>query len=104
MAAYGGGLLDEGELEDALEKAFNDGEVGDLNDLVCDDDQISDEAAANFGGSDTSVDCSVEDDSFECTVSEEDQEDVVLKGSVEDDKACDVVLEFNGEEFPPGGN
>ncbi|MCI0713785.1 MAG: hypothetical protein L0154_26745 [Chloroflexi bacterium] len=94
LVACGGGL-DEGELEDALEKAFNDGDVGDLNDLVCEDEQVG---AAEFAVpfEVDSVDCSVDDSDVECdiTVAAEGQTvDLTLAGTVDDDdKLCDITL------------
>lgn len=88
LAACGGGL-DEGEFADAVEKAFERGDFGDYNDLVCDDDQIDQDV--DSPAIDASVECSVEDDTFECDI-EAAGDTSTLTGEVEDDKACNVIL------------
>jgi hypothetical protein len=95
LSACGGGV-DEDNLEDALSKALNDGDTGDLEDLVCDDDkeELTQESEPV---EDASVDCSVEDDSFSCDISitESGQSfDFVYKGDVEDGKICNVDVEL----------
>ncbi|MCI0713163.1 MAG: hypothetical protein L0154_23610 [Chloroflexi bacterium] len=92
LAACGGGL-DEGELEDAFEKAFNDGDVGDLNDMLCEDEQAEEEEfEAPFEVE--SVDCSIDDDNVECSFTasvEGESIDFTITGTVDDDdKLCDI--------------
>lgn len=89
LAACGGGL-DEDEFADAVEKAFEDGDFGDYNDLVCEDDQIDEDQEASEA--DVSVECSVEDDTVECDV-EGEGDTLTLRGDVDDDdKACTVMV------------
>lgn len=102
LAACGGGL-DEGDLEDALTKALEEGDTGDLEDLVCDDDKEQLTESESEPADDVSVDCSVEDDSFSCDISFTDNDqtfDLVYKGDVEDDKICNVQVEL--PDLPAG--
>ena len=96
LAACGGGV-DEDNLEDALVKALVEGDTGDLEDLVCDDDKDELTEDESEPVDDASVDCSVEDDSFTCDVSmtNDDQTlEFTYKGDVEDGKICNVQVEL----------
>jgi hypothetical protein len=94
LAACGGGL-DEGEFADAVEKAFEDGDFGDYNDLVCEDDQIDENQQPGEG--DISVECSVEDDTVECDLEGAGETATIRADVDDDDKACDVVI-VEGDE------
>ena len=87
LVACGGGF-DEGKFEDALETAFEDGDFGDFNDMVCEADQIDlDEESSG----DVSVDCSVDDDNVDCDV-DLDGQTLTLSADIDDDKACNITV------------
>lgn len=88
LVACGGGF-DEGEFADAIETAFEDGDFGDFNDMVCEADQID---ADEEGSGDVSVDCSVDGDTVDCDV-EVDGQTLTLTADIDDDdNACNITV------------
>lgn len=97
LAACGGGP-DADDIENALQKAYNEGEVDDMNDLLCDsEEQLSADDLETEAGevSLDSVDCSVDDDRFSCnlafTFEGADQPiELSMAGDIEDGKLCNI--------------
>ena len=95
--------LNADEFEAAILKTFNEGDPSDMNALICEAEQMSQDGATQFNSmsAEWTADCSVDGDTYSCNVNTEGVE-LVMNGAIEDGIACNSTVTMNGQELPMG--